>query len=43
MIRYAISYFVCKIKKHDLVNAGSCPFTGKNYNTCTRCGVSLEK
>jgi hypothetical protein len=33
----------CKIKKHILVDAGSCPFTGKDYNACTRCGEMIVK
>ena len=34
---------ICKIKKHQLVNAGSCPFTGKNYSACLRCGATIAK
>ena len=34
-------YLICKIKKHTLVSAGSCPFTGKTYNACTRCGTMI--
>jgi hypothetical protein len=33
----------CKIKGHVLVPAGSCPYTGKTYDGCTRCGVSIAK
>jgi len=33
---------VCKIKSHTLENAGSCPFTGKSYNVCTRCLRMIE-
>lgn len=29
--------FVCKIKGHNLIVAGSCPFTGRTYNYCKRC------
>jgi hypothetical protein len=32
-----IKVIICKIKKHKLVSAGSCPFTGKTYQMCTRC------
>lgn len=29
----------CFIMGHDLtVDAGSCPFTGKTYKMCLRCG-----
>jgi hypothetical protein len=34
---------LCKIKKHQLINVGFCPFTGKNYNACTRCGATIAK
>lgn len=33
---------ICIFKKHNIVNAGSCPFTGKNYIACTRCGKVIE-
>jgi hypothetical protein len=38
-----LKFFICKIKKHLLVDAGSCPFTRKNYNACLRCGVTIVK
>lgn len=38
-----IKYIVCKFKKHNLAEAGSCPFTGKSYNVCTRCLRTFEK
>ena len=38
-----IKYIICKIKKHTFVLSGSCPFTGKTYDVCTRCGVSIPK
>ncbi len=41
MIKNIINYFICKIKSHSLVEAGACPFTGKNYNACTKCGVMI--
>jgi len=37
------NYFICKFKKHDLVNSGACPFTGKSYSACLRCGVMVAK
>jgi hypothetical protein len=43
MIKNIINYFICKIKKHNMVNAGSCPFTGKNYIACLRCERMVEK
>ena len=43
MIKDIINYFICKIKKHDMVDAGSCPFTGKTYSGCLRCGGTIEK
>ncbi len=34
-----INKVLCLIKGHDLtVDAGSCPFTGKTYKMCFRCG-----
>jgi hypothetical protein len=33
----------CKIKGHLLMSAGSCPYTGKTYDECTRCGVNIAK
>ena len=39
-----IFYFlICKFKKHTLVSAGSCPFTGKDYVACLRCGATIAK
>ena len=43
MINKIIILIKCKIKNHILVDAGSCPFTGKNYNACTRCGAMIVK
>lgn len=43
MIKYIIKYATCKIKKHSMVDGGSCPFTGKGYNSCVRCGVNIPK
>jgi hypothetical protein len=38
-----LKYFICKIKSHTFINAGSCPFTGKSYSACTRCGMAIAK
>jgi hypothetical protein len=38
MIKYFINYLKCKIKGHNLIEAGSCPFTGLTYKACTKCG-----
>jgi hypothetical protein len=43
MIKKIILFFICKLKNHSMVDGGSCPFTGKSYNTCLRCGNSIEK
>ena len=43
MIKYFIVYIKCKIKGHSFIDAGSCPFTGKSYNLCIRCGVNISK
>jgi hypothetical protein len=36
-----LKYFICKIKSHNLADAGSCPFTGKSYSACLRCGAMI--
>ena len=36
-----INFLKCKITKHIFISAGACPFTGKSYNACTRCGVTI--
>lgn len=41
MISQLLKLTICKIKKHTLVAAGACPFTGKSYNACTRCGAMI--
>jgi len=43
VIKQFIMFFICKIKTHNLVEAGACPFTGKNYNACLRCGITIVK
>jgi hypothetical protein len=43
MIKQITLFFICKIKSHDLVDAGSCPFTGKSYLGCLRCRVTITK
>jgi hypothetical protein len=43
MIKQIRLFFICKIKSHDIVDAGSCPFTGKSYNGCARCGITITK
>jgi hypothetical protein len=43
MIKQIGLFFICKIKSHNFVNAGSCPFTGKSYSACLRCGVTVTK
>ena len=42
MISYLFKIINCKIKNHTLVTSGTCPFTGKSYNICTRCGKTIE-
>jgi len=43
MIKQLAMLFFCKIRSHNLVDAGACPFTGKNYAACLRCGVTITK
>lgn len=42
LIRLMKSIFVCKKTGHDLVDAGSCPFTGGTYKYCTRCNIMIR-
>lgn len=37
MIKDFLGSIVCMVKGHNLVFAGSCPFTGLNYDYCHRC------
>lgn len=32
-----INRFICLIKNHKYIEAGSCPYTGNSYMACTRC------
>jgi hypothetical protein len=43
MIKQIVLFYICKIKSHNLVDAGACPFTGKSYSACTRCGATITK
>jgi len=43
MIKQIILFFICKFKSHNLVDAGTCPFTGKSYEDCLRCGATIAK
>lgn len=36
-----INKIICMIKKHTLVEAGTCPFTGSTYQYCERCGAMI--
>ena len=42
MIEHLFKIITCKVKSHTLVASGTCPFTGKSYNICTRCGKTTE-
>jgi hypothetical protein len=37
--KFIIKSLICKTKKHSLVSAGSCPFTGITYQYCERCAA----
>ena len=43
MIKQIGLFFICKIKSHNFVDAGSCPFTCKSYSACLRCGGTVTK
>jgi hypothetical protein len=36
-----IKSVICKFKGHNLVEAGSCPFTGSTYQYCERCTAMI--
>ena len=38
-----IKAIICIFKKHTLVDIGGCPFTGKSYEACKRCGKTSAK
>jgi hypothetical protein len=38
-----LNFLKCKFTKHTLVETGACPFTGKNYLACLRCGATIAK
>jgi|LakMenE18May11ns_1017448.scaffolds.fasta_scaffold9953110_6 hypothetical protein len=41
MIKQLFKIITCIFKNHEIVSAGSCPFTEKSYNACTRCGAMI--
>ena len=43
MSKKILFFLICKFKKHTLIDAGSCPFTGKDYAACLRCGATIAK
>jgi hypothetical protein len=36
-----IKKLICSIKGHNLVNAGTCPYTGSTYQYCERCETMI--
>lgn len=38
-----IKKIICKIKGHNFIDAGSCPFTGKTYIICSKCLIMIDK
>jgi len=38
-IKFIYNVIICKIKGHTRSDGGSCPFTGKKYEVCTRCSM----
>ena len=36
MIVRLINATICRIKSHDLINAGGCPYNGQTYQYCKR-------
>lgn len=38
-----IKRLICKFRGHILLDAGSCPFTGKTYVVCSKCLIMKDK
>ena len=36
-----IKVLICKIKDHNLVRAGTCPYTRLTYDYCERCTAMI--
>jgi hypothetical protein len=36
-MRHIFNILICKLKSHQWIKAGSCPFTGKDYKICSKC------
>jgi hypothetical protein len=36
-----INKIICRIKGHNLVEAGACPYTGSTYQYCERCTAMI--
>lgn len=41
MIKMIIGTLKCKKNGHILDEQVSCPFTGKSYRGCKRCGITI--
>jgi cell division FtsZ-interacting protein ZapD len=41
MIKRITSVLICRIRSHNLIPGGSCPFTGKTYQYCKRCTTMI--
>lgn len=41
MIKDFLGSIVCMVNGHNLVFAGSCPFTGMSYDYCKRCNRTI--
>jgi hypothetical protein len=40
-IKNLIKSIICRFKEHILIAAGSCPYTGRTYQLCTRCTAMI--
>jgi hypothetical protein len=43
MIKQIFKSFVCIAKDHEYIDMGKCPFTGSQYQMCTRCQEMVAK
>jgi hypothetical protein len=42
MLMNILRSFKCKRSGHELLDAGSCPFTGLTYKECVKCGSLMS-
>jgi hypothetical protein len=43
VIKFILLKSICAFKGHNLVGAGTCPYTGSAYDLCTRCELMIPQ